>query len=34
MGNATPEVKEIADDIAPSVKEDGVAVWLEQHLGL
>lgn len=34
MGNATPEVKEIADDIAPNVKEDGVAVWLEQHLGL
>ena len=34
MGNATPEIKAVADDICPSVKQDGVAVWLEDHLGL
>lgn len=34
MGNATPEIKQIADDVCPSVREDGVAVWLEEHLGL
>ena len=34
MGNADEHIKAIADDIAPSVREDGVAVWLEQHLGL
>lgn len=32
MGNATPEIKAIADDICPPDTEDGVAVWLEQHL--
>lgn len=32
MGNADPHIKAIADDLCPSVKEDGVAVWLEEHL--
>ena len=34
MGNATPEIKAIADDVCPTVSEDGVGVWLEEHLGL
>ena len=34
MGNAAPAIKTVADDICPSVKNDGVAVWLEEHLGL
>ena len=34
MGNATPEIKAIADDVCPTVAEDGVGVWLEEHLGL
>ncbi len=32
MGNATSEIKAIADDICPPDTEDGVAVWLEQNL--
>lgn len=32
MGNADDEVKAAADDVCPSVDEDGVAVWIEQHL--
>lgn len=31
MGNAIPEVKEIADEITLSNEEDGVAVYLEKH---
>ena len=27
MGNATPEIKAAADDVCPSVSEDGVGVW-------
>ena len=34
MGNASPEVKEKADLIAPSCDEDGVATILEQLLGI
>ena len=29
--NATPQVKEKAQEICPSVYEDGVAVWLERY---
>lgn len=32
MGNATPEIKAIADDICPPDTEDGVAAWLEKNL--
>ena len=32
MGNATPEIKGVADEECPADKDDGVAVWLEQHL--
>jgi hypothetical protein len=32
VGNAQPEVKEQADSIIGSNKEDGVAFWLHQHL--
>jgi len=32
MGNAIPQVKEIADEITLSCDEDGVAVWLEKNL--
>ena len=32
MGNADDEVKAAADDVCPPVDEDGVAVWIEQHL--
>lgn len=32
MGNAVPELKEIADYIAPSVEEDGVAHVIEKFL--
>ncbi len=32
MGNASPEVKEAADDITDTVFEDGVATWLEARL--
>lgn len=34
MGNASERIKRIADDLCPSVREDGVAVWLERNLGL
>lgn len=34
MGNANEHIKRIADDVCPSVREDGVAVWLDGHLGL
>ena len=32
MGNATDEVKAAADEVCPSVLDDGVAVWLEEHV--
>lgn len=32
VGNATPEVKAVADFVTGTVSEDGVAQWLEQHL--
>ena len=32
MGNATPEIKAVADEQCPSDEEDGVAVWIEEHL--
>ena len=32
MGNATNEVKEIADFIVPSVEDDGVAVAIEKYI--
>jgi hydroxymethylpyrimidine pyrophosphatase-like HAD family hydrolase len=32
MRNADDEVKAAADDVCPPVDEDGVAVWIEQHL--
>jgi 5-amino-6-(5-phospho-D-ribitylamino)uracil phosphatase len=32
MGNAVPELKEIADFIAPSVEDDGVAVVIEKYI--
>jgi len=32
MGNAVPELKEIADFIAPSVEEDGVATVIEKFV--
>ncbi len=34
MGNATPQIKDAADEICPTIDEDGVAVWLEHYLGL
>ena len=33
MGNASPEIKAVADDITDSVTNDGVATWLNAHLG-
>lgn len=33
MGNASPEIKAVADDITDSVTHDGVATWLNAHLG-
>ena len=32
MGNAAPEVKSIADFIAPSVSDDGLAVAIEDFV--
>jgi hydroxymethylpyrimidine pyrophosphatase-like HAD family hydrolase len=32
MGNAVPQVKAVADYVAPSVDEDGVAVVIERFL--
>lgn len=32
MGNAIPQVKEIADEVTLTCDEDGVAVWLEKNL--
>ena len=32
MGNADDEVKAQADDVCPSVADDGVAVWIENNL--
>ena len=32
MGNALREVKEAADDVTASNEEDGVALWLEEHV--
>ncbi len=34
MGNAPTAVKEVADWVAPSVEEDGVAVALEKFLSI
>jgi hypothetical protein len=34
MGNAHPSVKELADHVAPSNEDDGVAVVLEEILDL
>lgn len=34
MGDASPEVKAAADDIAPSIHEDGVARYINSLLGL
>lgn len=33
MGNAEPQILELADDVTDGVAEDGVATWLERHLG-
>jgi hydroxymethylpyrimidine pyrophosphatase-like HAD family hydrolase len=30
MGNAAPELKELADRVIGSVKEDGLAIYLEE----
>ena len=32
MGNADESVKQAADDVCPTVYEDGVAVWIEKNL--
>ncbi|HCS78264.1 TPA: hypothetical protein DIV55_00805 [Patescibacteria group bacterium] len=32
MGNAVPELKEIADFVAPPVERDGVAVIIEKFI--
>ena len=32
MGNADPDVKAAATEVCPPVTEDGVAVWIEEHL--
>lgn len=32
MGNATPVLKELADEECPTIEEDGVAVWIERAL--
>ncbi len=32
MGNSQPEVLKAADAIAPSIADDGVAVWLHDHI--
>lgn len=32
MGNASREVKQVADDVCPTVWEDGVAAWIEEHV--
>lgn len=32
MGNAAPELKAIADFIAPSIEEDGVATVIEKFI--
>ncbi|MBI5619841.1 HAD hydrolase family protein, partial [Candidatus Gottesmanbacteria bacterium] len=32
MGNAVPELKEIADFVAPTVDEDGVATVIEKFI--
>ena len=32
MGNASDDVKALADEICPSIDEDGVAVWIESAL--
>ena len=34
MGNASDEVKAKADAVAPSVDDDGVAVFLREFFGL
>lgn len=32
MGNATPDIKKIADYIAPSYKDEGVAKTIEKYI--
>ncbi|MCI1664963.1 MAG: Cof-type HAD-IIB family hydrolase [Atopobiaceae bacterium] len=32
MGNGTDQIKAAADDVCPSVADDGVACWLERYL--
>jgi Cof subfamily protein (haloacid dehalogenase superfamily) len=32
MGNATDQVKAAADEVCPTIQQDGVAQWLEAHL--
>lgn len=32
MGNAIPQVKEIADTVTASCDQDGVAIWIEENL--
>ena len=32
MGNARPQLKEIADHVVPSVNDDGVAAGIQQYL--
>ena len=32
MGNASDDVKALADEVCPSIDEDGVAVWIEAAL--
>jgi hydroxymethylpyrimidine pyrophosphatase-like HAD family hydrolase len=32
MGNAVPELLEIADEVAPAVTEDGLAYVIEKHI--
>ena len=32
MGNAAPEVKAAADEVCGTVLDDGVAVWIEEHV--
>ncbi len=32
MGNATPEIKAVADEECPADADDGVAVWIEENI--
>ena len=33
MGNADDEVKAVASEVCPTIDEDGVAQWLDAHVG-